>query len=170
MKITSNLSQSYQHTMSETPALYAPSFGVTKKTYNKIATFQKGVGIEDFNKSISDASGTSHTLLDVDKVKPPSNSNKNFHECTRLFSGEGSPPVDDSFTAFPIRNSLLTAHFKFAPSTDYQQYVPFSAGLFQSFSHELNIKLKHIKLMQMAINIKSRLFGRRKGAGHHGSL
>ena len=113
MKITSNLSQSYQHTMSETPALYAPSFGVTKKTYNKIATFQKGVGIEDFNKSISDASATSHTLLYADRVKPTSNRNNNFYDYTCVFDGEGSPPVNNSFTVFPIKNSLIIPHCMF---------------------------------------------------------
>ena len=166
----STLSQSYQQTTSETPILYAPSLGLPKKTYNKLATSQQGVDIADFNKSVSDSSRMSHTLLDVEKVKPLSNSNNNFHDYTRVFAGEGSPSVDDPFTEFPITNSLLTPHCKFAPSNDYQQYIPLSSGLFKASLHGLNIKLKHIKLMQMSINIKYGLFDRRKIAGHHGSL
>ena len=141
-----------------------------KTIYNKLATSQQGVDIAYFNKSVSDTSGTSHTLLDVEKVKPTSNSNNNFHDYTSVFSGEGSPHVDNSFTAFPIPNPLLTYHCKFASSTDYQQYVPLSDGLFQYSLHRLNIKLKHIKLTQMAINIKYGCFDIFKIAGHHGSL
>ena len=144
--------------------------GVNKKTYNKLATSQKGVDIADFNKSVSDSYRMSHTLLDVEKVKPPSNRNNNFHDYTRVFAVKGLPPVDDSFTEFPITNSLLTPHCKFAPSNDYQQYIPLSSGLFQAYLHGLNIKLKHIKLMQIEINIKYGFFERRKIAGHHSSL
>ena len=144
--------------------------GVTKKTYNKLATYQQRVEISDLNKSVSYDSTTSHNLLDVDNVKPPSNRNNNFHDYTCVFSGEVSPPVDDYFTVFPINNSLLTAHCKFAPSNDYQQYVPLLDGLFQASLNILNIKLKHMKLIQMAINIKSGFFDRRKIAGHNGSL
>ena len=91
--------------------------------------------------------GNVHNLFSTDKVYPKP---KDYHRFTRVFAGEDTPPIDESYiVCTEIPNHAV--YYKFVPSREYNQYPALSTGFHNSSFHVIRIQDSFIQMIKSAL-------------------
>lgn len=86
---------------------------------------------------LSEYSTATHDLFSTDKLEFE-NADLCYDGFIRLFAGEGSPQVDETFKTCRDVNGFVI-HYKYAASRDYSEYTPLSIGFFDATFHGYRI-------------------------------
>ena len=106
---------------------------------------------EEVDRVLSSYSTNDIELLSLDKISRmvPRNQDKTYHDFVRIFGGDGSPPVDESFQLFKVDS--LEIYCKYVDARTYCEYVPLSIGFFHSPFHQLQIQPSFISKIQVVL-------------------
>jgi hypothetical protein len=86
---------------------------------------------EQIDYVIKQYSSATSSLVSIDKLIPEKElKSGGYHHFVRQFGGEGSPEVDESFSAIDDIPGLQV-RYKMADSRDYVTFPPLSVGFFQ---------------------------------------
>ena len=109
--------------------------------------------------------GNVHNLFSTDKVYPKP---KDYHRFTRVFAGEDTPPIDESYiVCTEIPNHAV--YYKFVPSREYNQYPALSTGFHNSSFHVIRIQDSFIQMIKSALG-NTGSYARRCTNIHQGHL
>eukprot|EP00984_Skeletonema_dohrnii_P019395 scaffold9254_cov98-Skeletonema_dohrnii-CCMP3373.AAC.3 len=117
---------------------------LTGSDYNSLLKkYKDGLEVgEDYHEVVDSAlaefSTVTHDLICTNKIALQ-NADPSYDGYVRLFAGEGSPQVDDTFTTCHDVNGFVI-HYKFAASRDYSEYIPLSIGFFDATFHGYKIR------------------------------
>jgi hypothetical protein len=106
---------------------------------------------EQIDDVIKQYSSATISLVSIDKLIPEKElKSGGYHHFVRQFGGEGSPEVDESFSAIDDIPGLQV-RYKMADSRDYITFPPLSVGFFQSSSHVVQINQYLVGMLQNGV-------------------
>jgi hypothetical protein len=152
-------------------------FCLSTEQYDKLVLdFSDGLelDVENSNSHIDEVlkkySNDMYSSVSMDKIVPTKSPELHgFHNYVRIFAGDGSPPVDTSFSKVRS-NSTMSVYYKITDAREYNEYSPLSSGFFNSSTHGLSIQKQFIPLIERALGKKGMYSGGRCVMSHRGNL
>ena len=138
---------------------------LSEAMYNKIMNdYPNGIFVgNDTRQKIDDLlssySSSTTMLLSTDKIAE----SDGYHGYTRIFAGDGSPAIDETFTEVSI-NPSLSIRFKLCQARLYSSFCPLSIGMFQSTFHSIKMQHSFLKIIKKIFSSKG-LFPSRANCG-----
>jgi len=120
-------------------------FCLSESNYDKLCQdYRDGLEVgEDYEATIdcilAEHSSATHSLFSTDNVKPESCPTDTYYDgFVRIFAGDGSPPVDDSFNTCSSVDGFVI-QYKFVAAREFSEFIPLSIAFYDSTIHGIKI-------------------------------
>ena len=125
---------------------------------------------QDIDDTLCQYSQDKLNLVSLFKIKPTAQDllGGKFDGFSRIFAGDGSPRIDETFTSVSLIDQDLQVSYKFAGARCYSKCVPLSLGMFDSSFHGVKIQNSHI-LKILKVVRRTGTFGSRDSVSVIGS-
>ena len=141
-----------------------------KNEYKNGVELKSDVWTQQLDSILMQYSDGVYTCISTEKVinqypHPP----HSYDGYCRIFAGEGSPKVDETFTCL-THHKGLSIYFKYVDAREYYQHTPISMGFFDCKTHGLHIQDWMVQTLQRPIGPKGTYSCGRSCMDHDGSL
>jgi hypothetical protein len=124
---------------------------------------------ENVDALVRSYSSGSREFISVEKLAALAGMQSTHKVFSRIFGGEGSPQVDDTFHQMRTANGLAI-YFKLALASEYAHHPPLSQGFYDCGTHGVQIHHVYLELLNRAFGKRGLFVGGRRTMTHTGSL